>query len=61
MPAELLEKPTTPQVAPREVSRVRPAVSATSERTAVSLSQRIGALLVEVFEGPEEFLGWTPD
>jgi len=27
----------------------------------VSLKQRVRDLLVEIFEGHEEFLGWTPD
>ena len=70
----LLEKPTTLEDAPREVSRIRPIVtdpirdaarsaqqdvSKTSERK--PLRHRIELLLREVFEGREEFLGWTPD
>ena len=32
-----------------------------SEPKPVSLKERIRALLVAIFEGHEEFLGWTPD
>jgi hypothetical protein len=35
--------------------------SEASELKLTGLRQRIEALLREVFEGHEEFLGWTPD
>jgi len=27
----------------------------------IGLKQRVRALLIEIFKGYEEFLGWTPD
>lgn len=38
-----------------------PIRSETCEVKVVSLRERIEALLREIFEGHEEFLGWTPD
>lgn len=35
--------------------------SETYEVKVVSLRERIEALLREMFDGHEEFLGWTPD
>ncbi len=37
------------------------AASEANELKLTALRQRIEALLREVFEGHEEFLGWTPD
>lgn len=76
MPTDLLEKPVTVEDAPPAVRKprsavtdvlgngrraVRPPVSETSEHKPSNLQQRIRILLRKIFEGHEEFLGWTPD
>jgi hypothetical protein len=52
----------TPTVSNPKLSLdVRQTVSETSELKLTGLRQRIEALLREVFEGHEEYLGVTPD
>jgi hypothetical protein len=46
---------------PRLSLHAQQTVSEPSELKLTGLRQRIEALLREVFEGHEEFLGWTPD
>ncbi|MFZ3265888.1 MAG: hypothetical protein WA172_17915 [Terriglobales bacterium] len=74
MPANVLEKPTTVESTPPGVSRVgstrvdpladraRSAQQNVSgERQPLSRRQRIDLVLHNIFEGREEYLGWTPE
>ncbi len=71
---DVLEKPTAVENAPREVSGVATIVTdavehgvrsarqnVSSKREPLRLRQRIEVQLRKVFEGREEFLGYTPD
>ena len=69
MPANVLEEPAVVESTPREASTIGSTVidplenrakqHVFGEYGALSLRQRIDVLLHDIFEGREEFLGWT--
>ena len=74
MPANVLEKPATVESTPLGVSRIGSNVAdpladrarsaqqnVSSERKPLSRRQRINLVLHDIFEGREEYLGWTPE
>ncbi len=69
MPADVLEKPVTEcetssaatEAVGKRVQPAQPPISNLSESNPTSRRQRIGEHLRAVFEGHNEFLGWTPD
>jgi hypothetical protein len=71
MPADVLEKPTTVEDAPRQISTKKSVAvedgAPTAPQTASETdelsptSQQIESVLRKIFEGYEEFLGCTPD
>jgi hypothetical protein len=50
-----------PCIAPQVKMPVEKKPLRVSEPKPVSLMKRVRDLLVAIFEGHEEFLGWTPD
>jgi hypothetical protein len=50
-----------PNVIPRAKPALEKEIIRLCEPKRVSLKQRVRNLLVEMFKGYEEFLGWTPD
>lgn len=50
-----------PCIAPQLEPPVEKKLTPADEPKPVGLKQRVRALLVAIFEGHEEFLGWTPD
>jgi hypothetical protein len=48
-------------IAPQVKMHVEEKLMPVSETRPAGLKQRIRDLLVAIFEGHEEFLGWTPD
>ncbi len=74
MPANVLEKPTTVESTPPGASRIGSSIvdpladrarsvqqNLSSERKPLSRRQRINLVLHDIFEGREEYLGWTPE
>lgn len=72
MSVDVLEKPAADETAYRESKPIRPvsidagpgpvhATKPTNESKTISRRQKIGKHLRTVFEGHNEFLGWTPD
>lgn len=51
----------TTLVAPEVEAPVEKEPMRVSEPKPLTLKQRVRNLLVTIFEGHEEFLGWTPD
>jgi len=51
----------TTMVAPEVEAPVDKKPMRVSEPKPVSLKQRVRDLMIAIFEGHEEFLGWTPD
>ncbi|MGO9518374.1 MAG: hypothetical protein ACLPND_15145 [Candidatus Korobacteraceae bacterium] len=50
-----------PCIAPPVEMRIEKKTVRVSELKPEGLKQRVRDLLVAIFEGHEEFLGWTPD
>ena len=50
-----------PNVIPRAKPALEKEIIRLCEPKRVGLKQRVRNLLVEMFKGYEEFLGWTPD
>jgi hypothetical protein len=50
-----------PNVAPQVKTVVEKEIIRLCEPKPVTLKQRVRNLLVKMFKGYEEFLGWTPD
>jgi hypothetical protein len=66
MPTDLLEKPGTVQEAPKAVAPaaktdVRAVPLTSTEESGVAPHSGIEIVLRRIFEGYEEYLGWTPD
>ncbi len=74
MPTNVLEKPTTVESTPPGISKIGSSIvdpltdrarsaqnNVSGERKPLGRRQRINLVLHDIFEGREEYLGWTPD
>ncbi len=61
MPATMVEPEVEVSVEPSPKRTYEPMYEPADQPTPVSLKQRVRNLLVTIFEGHEEFLGYTPD
>jgi hypothetical protein len=50
-----------PNIAPQIERTFKQETVRADDQHPVGLTQRVFDLLLEIFEGYEEFLGWTPD